>query len=135
MVDKRVIFKLAAKPALPTFNEGSEYVILNCATGKVLVLLSGYCPGRDLYLCQYSPPISNPAGTTAPNTVLVCLSQNLQSMSYNFILQFTLKVQADGGVSIYNTNLKKWAGSNFAACSTECSFYFIGSETNKDWFL
>jgi len=52
--DDHIMFKFASRPPPPTFTEGGQYKILNCATGKAVTLLHGWCPGRDLYLFNYS---------------------------------------------------------------------------------
>jgi len=57
--DDPVMFKFTTQVPLPAFSEGSHYMILN-STGKALTLLSGYAPGRDLYLFDlpaYSQPM------------------------------------------------------------------------------
>jgi hypothetical protein len=44
--DDHVMFKFASRPPPPTFTEGGKYMILNCATGKVVALEPVY----ELYL-------------------------------------------------------------------------------------
>ena len=47
--DDHVMFKFTTQLPLPTFSEGSHYMIVN-SSGRALDLLSGANPGRDLYL-------------------------------------------------------------------------------------
>ena len=51
--DDHVMFKFTTRLPLPTFSEGSPYMILTSA-GKALTYLPGYAPGRDLYLFNLS---------------------------------------------------------------------------------
>ena len=47
--DDHVMFKFTTQFPLPTFSEGSPYMILN-STGKALQFWPGYDSGRDLFL-------------------------------------------------------------------------------------
>ena len=48
-LDNHVMFKFTTQLPLPTFSEGSHYMIVN-SSGQALALHSGEVPGRDLYL-------------------------------------------------------------------------------------
>ena len=55
--DDHVLFKITTQFYLPTFSEGSRYMIFN-STGRALRCHPGFHPGRDLYLINpdaYTP--------------------------------------------------------------------------------
>lgn len=48
--DDYVTFKVTSRPPVQLFKEGTQYKILNAATGKALTMYPSTCPGRNLYL-------------------------------------------------------------------------------------
>ncbi|KIK03919.1 hypothetical protein K443DRAFT_121259 [Laccaria amethystina LaAM-08-1] len=105
--DNHVMFKFTTQLPLPTFSEGSRYMILN-SSGKAMTLW----PWSNLYLCNI---VAHPQHR--PNTAL----------------HFYLKTQNDGGIALRSVNSGQWAGPNFRTYPTEHSYYFIPTES-KGWF-